>query len=127
MLQLIIDLLGRLTMTADGYEPLLRAFEEIVLSYNEFVEMVCAAVVHEKNDLVMNQLADIFAKVAFEKQTLVFIQKKILNDPSLNIFLKKCVWKIGKLIGQSNVNNFDQSLASFNKQCLQLITSHCEP
>ncbi|CAF1341879.1 unnamed protein product [Rotaria magnacalcarata] len=122
MLQLIIDLLGQLTMATDGYEPMLHALEENILSYNEFMEMVCAAAVHEKNDLVMNQLADILDKVAFEKQTLVFIENKILNDSSLTDFLKK-----RKLIGQSNVNNFDQSLALFNKQCWQLITSHCEP
>ncbi|CAF1643630.1 unnamed protein product [Rotaria magnacalcarata] len=129
MLQLVIDLLGQLTVTTDGHDLLSNALERNIVEYDELVEMVCSSAIREDNDVTINRLADLLAEVTLEKKNLSFIEKKLTmkNDLVTTRFLKKCLWKIGKLIGKSNVDNFDHSLALFNQHCWQLITTYCEP
>ena len=111
------------------------------------MEMVCSSAIREDNVVTVNRLADLLAEVTLEKKNLSFIENKltIKNDLVTTRFLKKCLWKIGKcfsrirsqrnftvyvvgkLIGKSNVDNFDHSLVLFNQHCWQLITTFCEP
>ncbi|CAF2066150.1 unnamed protein product [Rotaria magnacalcarata] len=120
---------GQLTVTTDGHDLLSNALERNIVEYDELVEMVCSSAIREDNDVTINRLADLLAEVTLEKKNLSFIEKKLTmkNDLVTTRFLKKCLWKIGKLIGKSNVDNFDHSLALFNQHCWQLITTYCEP
>ncbi|CAF3323696.1 unnamed protein product [Rotaria socialis] len=120
---------GQLAVTTDGHDLLSNALERNILEYGELVEMVCSLAIREDNDVTVNRLADLLAEVALEKKNLAFIEKKLRmkNDLVTTRFLKKCLWKIGILIGKLNVDHFDNSLALFNQHCWQLITTYCEP
>jgi ABC-type transport system involved in Fe-S cluster assembly fused permease/ATPase subunit len=96
MVKMITDLLGQLTITDNGLELLCDALKDNIFDDNEFMEMICVTAVRIEDNILLDQLADVLAKIAFEKKTLAFIQNKILNDPSAVQFLKKCLWKIGK-------------------------------
>ncbi|CAF1931253.1 unnamed protein product, partial [Rotaria magnacalcarata] len=62
MLQLVIDLLGQLTVTTDGHDLLSNALERNILEYDELVEMVCSSAIREDNDVTVNRLADLLAE-----------------------------------------------------------------
>ncbi|CAF0772606.1 unnamed protein product [Didymodactylos carnosus] len=126
MVKMITDLLGQLTITDNGLELLCKALKDNIFDDNEFMEMICVTAVRVEDNILLDQLADVLAQMAFEKKTFEFIQNKILNDSSAVQFLKKFLWKIGKLIGQINVDNFDQSFAPFILHYVRLSTSLCE-
>ena len=96
MVKTITDLLGQLTITESGLELLCKAFKDNIFDDTEFMEMICVTAVRVENNILFDQLADVLAKIAFEKKTLEFIQNKISKDSSALQFLKKCLWKIGK-------------------------------
>ena len=96
MVKTITDLLGQLTITESGLELLCKALKDDIFDDTEFMEMICVTAVRVENNILFDRLADVLAKIAFEKKTLEFIQNKISNDSSALQFLKKCLWKIGK-------------------------------